>query len=100
MGTPVTPHCDEWGPFDDPKQYVYVLEIVIYRAAKPFRVTGIRDEARVKEIIESFLAAWGIPVPRPVWDNGLSTFAERLLDVGVFSHSERDNYEIVVKRAE
>jgi hypothetical protein len=76
----------------------YDLEILILgRAAMPFRVPEISAEERVREIVQSFLAAWGIPVPPSLRDNGKSTFAERLIEDGGFQYEERGNYALSVK---
>jgi hypothetical protein len=78
---------------------VYELEVTIRRQhANPFRVTQVADEARVKEIIESFLAAWGLPVPYTLRDTGLSRFADRLADAGSYEDGNGDHY-IIVRRS-
>ena len=77
----------------------YELEIMIKRKVRPFRVTGVEAEVRVKEIVESFLAAWGIPAPESFRGAGKSTFAVRLAETGSYRHDEAD-YLVVAKRSE
>lgn len=77
---------------------MYDLEIVIRRSANPLRVPKVQSESRVEEIIESFLEAWGIPIPGSVGNAGQSTFAEQLAATGDFSHEEAD-YRIIVRRS-
>ena len=68
---------------------MYEVEVLICRRdAHPFRVTGVEAETRVKEIIESFLAAWGIADPYSLRDNGLATFADRLAEAGKYEHDD------------
>lgn len=74
----------------------YDLEIVIRRSAMPCRVPAIGAEERVREIVQSHLAAWGIRVPDSLRDNDESTFAERLAEAGEYRHDEQD-YAIMVK---
>jgi hypothetical protein len=77
---------------------VYDVEIVIKRqAALPFRVPEVASEERVKEIIESFLAAWGLPAPDSLRDTGVSLFADRLAEAGRYE-SSNDEHRIRVKR--
>ena len=78
---------------------MYAVEIVIRRQhAQPFRVPEVASEERVKEIIESFLAAWGLPAPDSLRDTGLSLFAERLAATGRYDSSD-DDHRIVVRRS-
>jgi hypothetical protein len=68
---------------------MYEVEVLIRRRdAHPFRVTGVEAETRVKEIIESFLDAWGIPVPRSLKDTGLSLFVDRLAEDTKYQHDD------------
>ncbi|MBR7830254.1 hypothetical protein KDK95_28385 [Actinospica sp. MGRD01-02] len=78
---------------------MYDLEIVIHRGgSQPFRRTSIPTESRVKELAESFLAAWGIRGPDSLRDSAESKFADRLAEIGEYRHDEAD-YAVVVKRA-
>jgi hypothetical protein len=76
----------------------YDLEIVIKRGAMPFRITGINTATRVKEITESFLAAWGIPLPDKLRRRGQPTIADSLAETGDYRHDEAD-YRIIAKRS-
>jgi hypothetical protein len=76
---------------------VYDLEVVI--RSRPLHVPGIAAEERVKEIIESALAAWGIPPPYRL--KGAATehaFVDQLAETGEYLHAEAE-YSIVVKRS-
>lgn len=63
---------------------MYDLEITIRRSGRPFRITRIQNGTRAKEIVESFLAAWGFPAPASLQDTGSSTFAEWLAEAGAY----------------
>ena len=77
---------------------MYDVEVVIKRQhALPFRVPGVADEERVKEIIESFMAAWGLAVPYSLRDTGVSMFADRLAEAGRYEDGN-DDYHILVQR--
>ena len=79
---------------------MYDVEVVIRRQhANPFRVSEVAGEERVKEIIESFLAAWGLPVPYTLRDTGLSLFTGRLAQAGRYEDDD-DNHRIVVRRTD
>lgn len=78
---------------------MYEVEIVIRRQhARPFRVPEVANEDRVKEIIESFLAAWGLPTPDSLRDTGISLFAERLAAIGRYD-DVNDDHRIMVRRS-
>ena len=79
---------------------MYDVEVVIRRQhANPFRVTGVAGEQRVKELIESFLAAWGLPVPYTLRDTGPSLFTDRLAQAGRYEDDD-DEHRIVVRRTD
>lgn len=79
---------------------MYELEVTIRRQhAAPFRVPEVSTEERVKEIIESFLAAWGLPAPASLRDTGLSLFADRLAEAGRYEDDDDDHY-IIVRRTD
>lgn len=76
-------------------QATYRVAISINRrTASPFRVTEVQAE-RAREIIDSFLSAWGIPVPRDVQD--AATFVQGLTEAGEYRH-ESGHYWIIVER--
>lgn len=76
---------------------MYDLEVVIRR--RPLHVPGIAAEERVKEIIESALAAWGIPFPYRLKGGGAErAFMDQLAETGEYRHTEAE-YSIVVKRS-
>jgi hypothetical protein len=75
---------------------MYDLDVVIRH--RPLHVTRIPAEERVREIIESALAAWGIPIPDRLTGTSEPTFARRLAKTGEYSHVGAD-YSIVVKRS-
>ncbi len=78
---------------------MYEVEITIRRQhALPFRVTEVDTAERVKEIIESFLAAWGLPVPYSLRDTGLSLFSDRLAEAGLYEDDSEEHY-IVARRS-
>lgn len=78
---------------------MFELEIKIKRNSLPFRVTGVEDEERVREVIKGFLAAYGIPAPDDLRDTGVSTFAERMAETGVYKHDSSEIY-VLAKRSE
>ena len=71
---------------------------ILRRSPLPVHVSAIEAEARVKEIAESFLAAWGIPFPSTLQDTAGSTFADRLAKAGEYEHYE-DDFSIIVTRS-
>lgn len=75
---------------------MFELEISLSRGSQPFRVTGVASAERVREIIESFLAAWGIPAPRSLDDTPTQTFAELIQETGEYRCDAQD-YRIVAK---
>ena len=76
---------------------MYDLEVVIRR--RPLHVPGIAAEDRVKEIIESALAAWGIAPPYSLKGGTAErAFVDQLTETGEYLHSEAE-YSIVVKRS-
>jgi len=76
---------------------VYDLEVTIRR--RPLYVPDIAAEERVKEIIESALAAWGIPAPyRLKGGTAERAFVDQLAETGEYRHTEAE-YSIVVKRS-
>lgn len=72
---------------------------ILRRSPVPVRVSNIEAEARVKELAESFLAAWGLPFPRTLQDTKESTFADRLAKAGEYQHHE-DDFSIIVTRSD
>lgn len=74
---------------------MYEIEIVIQRAAYPFRVTGVASEARAFEIIESMLAAWTITVPISLREP--SEFAAQLGRKGSYKDTA-DDAKVKVQR--
>jgi hypothetical protein len=79
---------------------VYEVEVTIRRQhALPFRVPDVTGEQRVKEIIESFLAAWNLSVPCTLRDTRLSLFADRLAEAGLYKDSDEEHH-IVVRRTD
>lgn len=78
----------------------YDVEVVIRRQhAQPFRVPEVVSEDRVRQIIESFLLAWGLPAPYTLRDTGLSLFAERLAETGRYEDENEEHY-IIVRRTD
>lgn len=76
----------------------YEVEIVIRRrSATPFRVSGVQSDTRAAEIVESFLAAWGIPIPRDLRDTGQPAFTDTLAETGEY-RDDAEDYRVVVKR--
>ncbi len=75
----------------------YNVEVVIrHNAAMPFRVSAVATEERVKEIVQSFLAAWGRPEPATLQDTGVSRFVDRLAEAGKY-RSDTAEHLIVVR---
>jgi hypothetical protein len=73
----------------------YRVAISIHRrTASPFRVTEVSPQ-RTYEIVDSFLAAWGIPKPHNLRDP--AAFVQGLVDFGGYQH-EADDYRIIVER--
>lgn len=65
----------------------------------PCTCPHIAAEERVKEIIESALAAWGIPTPyRLKGGTAERAFVDQLATTGEYRHAEAE-YSIVVKRS-
>lgn len=74
---------------------MYDLEVIIRR--RPLHVSDVAAEALVQEIIESVLAAWGIPFPYRVSGASDHAFVDQLAETGEYRHAEA-GYSIVVKR--
>lgn len=70
------------------------LEIALPgRTARPFRVSSVMP-ARAREIIDSFLAAYGVQTPRDLQD--IPEFAQQLLTTGEYRY-DSDEIRILVK---
>lgn len=76
---------------------MYDVEVTI-RRNRPLCVPQVGSEQTVREIIESALAAWGIPFPASLRDSPDSAFTARLAATGSYRHAEGDA-SISVKRA-
>lgn len=76
---------------------MYDLEFII--RSRPLHVSDVVAEVRVQEIIESVLAAWGIPVPYRVKGAPEHAFADQLAETGEYRYAEA-RYSIVVKRSD
>jgi hypothetical protein len=74
---------------------MYDVEILIRRSAFPLRITRVCGEARVFEIIENALAAWGIPVPVSL--RNVAEFASLLAERGSYEGGA-DDAKLLVKR--
>ena len=67
---------------------MYDVEVVITRMSYPLRVTGVSTETRAYEIMESTLAAWGIPIPADL--RIPDHFAALLAEQGSYSGTSSD----------
>lgn len=75
---------------------LYEVEVVLPgRAARPFRVTSVAP-GRAWQVIDSFVAAYGLPLPRDMRDIG--GFAQRLVACGEYRLNSEDT-QILVKRS-
>lgn len=73
---------------------VYDLEITIRRrTARPFHIARV-EAPHAREIVDSFLAAWGMPTPAALED---PTGFAALLAVSGEYQCATDQYRIVVK---
>ncbi len=72
---------------------MYDVEFVNRRSAQPVRIGSVRDEARVRTIVDALLAAWGIPTPASVQDE--TAFIQRLTRTGRYLWGEGDAHVIV-----
>lgn len=75
---------------------MYLVEVAIRRAAYPYRVADVATDTRVREIVESALAAWGIASP-DTCAAGVAGLLEQLAETGEY-RAEEPEYQVLVKQ--